>query len=83
MENERKALLRDARIAIPFKCAKMRMSILVYEDTKENAERKAAEFSRRYVNERMKSISERIGKDAVMIAEPRVQAFRTNYLTVI
>jgi hypothetical protein len=84
MENkQQKKLFWDARIVIPFKVNKMKLNILVFEATKEQAENKAIEWSKKYVEDHYQPISKCIGYDAVIIGQPRVQVFKTGYATVI
>jgi hypothetical protein len=80
MENK---FLWDARIVISFKACSLKLNILVLETTKEQAEGKAVEWAKKYVEDNYDTISKRIGHDAKMVREPRVQAFKTAYTSVI
>jgi hypothetical protein len=79
MENK---LFWDARIVISFKKCGLKLNILVFEATKEQAENKAIEWGKKHVEDNKNAISERIGCDAI-ITQSKVQVFKTSYTNVI
>jgi hypothetical protein len=89
---QQEKLFWDARIVLTFPDIAangikiihiLRLNILVFESAKEQAENKAIEWGKKYVEEHGDSISERIGRNVIMEEEPRVQVFKTSYATVI
>jgi hypothetical protein len=81
--NRQRKLFWHVRMTFFFTQNKMKLSILVYETTKEQAENKAIQWGCKYVEKNRESISECIGYNAKFILQPTAQAFRTGYVTVI
>ncbi|MDR0864978.1 MAG: hypothetical protein LBO74_08610 [Candidatus Symbiothrix sp.] len=82
-KKEQKKLFWDTRIVITFKKNRLKLNILAYDESKEQAENKGREWAKKYVEDNSESISKHIGYDAFMTEKPRVQAFKTSYATVI
>jgi len=73
----------DARIVLTFKKSKVRLNILVCDETQQTAKAKAEEWAKKHFEDNKKLISECIGYDAVMTESPMVKVFRTSYCAFI